>query len=601
MRVEMFQHDRDDVSSHTENESNWPLRGGILVGGAFCAGIILMIVINREELWFIVRQFPALWSIAQNRQVMLYLLFNIIKTGIIFAFIALACCLLPQVLERKQDVQEENNATRQTQDEGVTTPESPPLLEQQTLPPPSREAHFAKSGNELSETYQHKVFENNSVHAQTSDSSVPTYHRPMPEAMAAHDLPSPSTKPSSMLRSSAEQGEQNVSGQRDVDLSSVGKVVVPEAVVEREVREAMRSTDREEPSPRITITLLKSPTMQLHVPGSNKMYPIVLDELNPKALQLIAYIAWRQGKKVNLGDMRNDIFGDDEMETKQVQESLNSAKRRIRERIDQAVKRAKSECGEDVFPADLDIFELANKRYWLPKHCRVTDLALIEDQHSIIQLAEDCHQLVNAIPEYVYTACMALIRAYTGDFIEDVLAENPYAFDPMNESWAREPFTQFRSYYLQAVLYAAEYLRKQGDGVPAEPEKREYYDAAAHLFAQGAMVACNPRIYDGLFDQEVYFSTKSKSRHGGHVLLSEHFIRRAIALYGQNGNTILVKRIYTAYRQQMLQVSDDVWRADAATLQDLEAALQQTGAYRFPDTIVSPHEVSTPLLSAESA
>jgi hypothetical protein len=145
------------------------------------------------------------------------------------------------------------------------------------------------------------------------------------------------------------------------------------------------------------------------------------------------------------------------------------------------------------------------------------------------------------------------------------------------------------------VLYAAEYLRTQGDTVPAEPEKRECYDAAAHLFAQGAMVVCNPRTYDGLFDHEVYFSTRSKSRHGGHVLLSEHLIRRAIALHRQNGNTNLMKRVYTAYRKQMLQVSDDVWRADTPTLQDLEAALQQTGAYRIPDTIVSPHDLSETL------
>src|SRR5205807_4322955 len=151
------------------------------------------------------------------------------------------------------------------------------------------------------------------------------------------------------------------------------------------------------------------------------------------------------------------------------------------------VERAREDQGKDVFPPDLDIFALQKKKYWLPAYALVTDLAEIEKQRQIIDLAENRNLLINTVPEDVYAACKALIKAYTGDFLEELLKSNIYAFDPPMDSWAREPFTLFRDYYLQAVLYAAEYERKKGDASRVPAEQREHYAEAGRLFNDGAI------------------------------------------------------------------------------------------------------------------
>jgi hypothetical protein len=549
-----------------------PLMPTLIVGGAFFVGICLMAHANRAELGSIVSQFGALWPIAQDRQEILRVTAKILFTGLLFGAIALACCLATYAVKHYGQEEPEESVPRQpvrtTHTAGYSRGSVPPRV---ATPSPANKSTFPTA----------------------QQTAVP--FTPIPETIMM---------PTSAINAQIEQERAGAVPKASGD--KVGILEEPEQAANKEsaVVSSNQQPDQadEGQTPIITMTLLKTITMRLHVPGSNKVYPVTLDDLTGKALQLIAYIAWHQGKKVNLGDMRDQIFGNDEMESNQVQEALNTAKREIRRRISQAVEQARSDFGREVFPSDLDIFALAKKRYWLPSYCQVTDLSIIEEQHRIIEQAETSNQLVNSVPDAVYKACTTLINAYKGDFIEDLLVEDPYAFDPPTDSWAREPFTQFRDYYLDAILYAAEYERKRGESATLPAEQREQYAEAGRLFTLGAMAACKMSVFDGRFDTKVFFSSKPGRRHGAHVLLSEQLIRRAIALYGKIGNTIIAKRVYSTYEQQMLFVSNKVWSAAPETLTDLEATLQQTGAYRFSDTIARPSDLVDPertIISAE--
>ena len=79
------------------------------------------------------------------------------------------------------------------------------------------------------------------------------------------------------------------------------------------------------------------------------------------------------------------------------------------------------EAGEEVIPPHLDIFAIRNKRYGLSEICHVSDLALIEAQHQLIQQAFDEGLLVDSIPQAIKQACDRLRKAYAGDFLADLL------------------------------------------------------------------------------------------------------------------------------------------------------------------------------------
>src|SRR6266849_5002949 len=61
-------------------------------------------------------------------------------------------------------------------------------------------------------------------------------------------------------------------------------------------------------------------------------------------------------------------------------------------------------------------------------------------------------------PKSFYWQCDRLRKAYAGDFLANLLHESPEEVS----SWVRKPFTLYSDYFLQAVLYAAEYELRVG-------------------------------------------------------------------------------------------------------------------------------------------
>src|SRR5438552_15577287 len=160
-------------------------------------------------------------------------------------------------------------------------------------------------------------------------------------------------------------------------------------------------------------------------------------------------------------------------------------------------------------------------------------------------------------------------------------------------TWARRPFTLYRDYFLQAVLYAAEYELRAGqqladehlagEGEAAEERRkrqRAHYSRAAQLYRTYAMRACDSR-----FDLKVTFGGSGRA-HGGRVDMSERTLRRCITLYGILGSTHIVNQVYSAYYKLMNMISAKAWEPSKETLQDLQGSQAQTNAYCLPTRLM---------------
>jgi hypothetical protein len=577
-------HDIDMFASHRRKRPQ--LLPTLIVGGAFFTGLLLMIFLNRSQLGLIVSQFSALWSVEKNRPIIIGLIARVIIASFFFA--AVACAgLLALFLVNQQD------------EENISEIRPPVPVQRQT------------SYRPVQSTPIPPIQAFSQVSSRRSEEVLPSSSRPSPERVEEHQaqnaalqLPIPPIPPTRSSKTTTISPPATSGQQSHIHAgTSEGAPVleVPQTLpVEEGALDKASLTGEQEPAS-IEISLLKNVRMDLSIPQRKKRYPIPIDDLNPRARHLIAYIAWHKGDLVRLDDVRTYVFGSEEADSDQVQNAFSTAKRDIRRRVLKVIEDANNDMGEQIIQGDLDIFALsAGRQYYLPTYCRIIDLSFIEEQHRIIEAAETSNQLVNEVPHEVKDACDALIKAYTGDFLEDLLVKYPDAVDPWVQSWVREPFTRYRDFYLQALLYAGEYERKAGDNEANPLDKRDHYASAARLFVQGAMAACNSRVFDGRFDTLVYFA-KSGRRAGQHVTLSEQFIRRAIAYYGKIGATTQVNKAYGLYERQMLIVSGRTWSAHAETIKVLEDAQKQTGAYQFSEKVATPYDLEDSLVDAESA
>jgi hypothetical protein len=316
----------------------------------------------------------------------------------------------------------------------------------------------------------------------------------------------------------------------------------------------------------------------------------------------VALGARQCGQTISLDKLREHIFGygraDEDATPKKLQDALDSAKKEIRRQLRLATLQVNQEAGYEAIPPNLDIFAIRNKRYGLLELCYVSDLSLIEAQHQIIQQAFDEGLLVDSVPEAIKEACDRLRKAYAGDFLADLLHESPEEVG----SWVRKPFTLYRDYFLQAVLYAAEYELREGqqladehlddEGEAAEERRkrqRVHYSRAAQLYRTYAMRACDSRV-----DLKVTFGGSGRA-HGERVDMSERSLRRCISLYGILGSTHMVNQVYSAYYKFMKTISAKAWEPSKETLQDLQGAQAQTNAYRFSAKVM-PHEPPPPQL-----
>ena len=565
-------------SSFFANRKPPPLIPSLVVGAVFLLALLFLTVPNWGEFSRSVSQFPILWQVRSNRREIIFLVIRVCSP-LLLAAIAGACCWLWYTMKAylRQETPPEH-----VQPQGPLLPSSP--VGQRKASVSSIQVSGQRVAPSLPSTLIPPVLSNASA---DQESLQHTWQEA--EGEEEHLDLGESAQEKSSDGTSAGHGIAPTSPPEDFELPM--QVTVPGA-------------DATHPPVYITITVLKELSLTLHVPGGkSSRVPL---HLNAKEVQLIAYLGWlhgqSQGQTISLDKLREHIFGygraDEDATPKKLQDALDSAKKEIRRQIRQTTLQVNKEAGYEAIQPNLDIFAIRNKRYGLSEACFVLDLSMIEAQHQIIQQAFDEGLLVDSVPEAIKEACDRLRKAYPGDFLADLLHESLEEVG----TWVRKPFTLYRDYFLQAVLYAAEYELRAGqlladehfagEGETAEERRkrqRAHYSRAAQLYRTYAMRACDSRV-----DLKVTFGGSGRA-HGERVDMSERTLRRCITLYGILGSTHMVNQVYSAYYKQMKTISAKAWEPSKETLQDLQGAQAQTNAYRFPAKVM-PHEPPPPHL-----
>jgi len=565
-------------SSFFENRKPPPLIPSLVVGAVFLFALLFLTIPNWGEFARSVSQFPTLWQVSGNRREIIFLVIRVCSP-LLLAAIAGACCWLWYTIK------------------AYFRPEAPPEQVQPRGPmlPSSPRGQRKASVSSIQELGQR-------VAPSLPSTPIPPV---LSNASAGQDSLQPTWQEAEGEEEHPDLGES--AQEKSPYGKSSGYAIAPTSApedLEIPMEEMVPGADATHPPLYVTITVLKELSLMLHVPGG-KSYRVPL-HLNAKEMQLIAYLAWlhgqSQGQTISLDKLREHIFGygraDEDATPKKLQDALDSAKKEIRRQLRQAALQVNQEAGYEAIQPNLDIFAIRNKRYGLSEVCFASDLSVIEAQHQLIQQAFDEGLLVDSVPEAIKEACDRLRKAYAGDFLADLLHESLEEVG----TWVRKPFTLYRDYFLQAVLYAAEYeLRAgepladehfSGDGETAEERRkrqRAHYSRAAQLYRTYAMRACDSRV-----DLKVTFGGNGRA-HGERVDMSERTLRRCITLYGILGSTHMVNQVYSAYYKQMKTISAKVWEPSKETLQDLQGAQAQTNAYRFPAKVM-PHEPPPPHL-----
>jgi hypothetical protein len=343
----------------------------------------------------------------------------------------------------------------------------------------------------------------------------------------------------------------------------------------------------------LSVSLLKEVTVTLHTAdGWSCRVPI---SPNAKRIQLLAYLAWRRGQNTSRGRILMEVFlpgllkekglSDKEFwrirhrskEGKQLRKELGSKfdahKQLLRQDIRAAVMRLNAERESAPLPTNLDPFEQRGQgwdRYWgLSSLWRVVDLETVEAQALIIQEGVNGLTFKEPVPESAKAACDALLAAYPGDFLEEVIRTYPEEFRPWTTSWVCEAYRLYRDYYLKALWYAGEYEWRKGTASPDAPAW-EYLERAAEFFRRYAFYACNSRR-----DPGVEFRGAWVPR----VFMSEEAICYSLTVYWAEGRVQDFEECKRAYMRHMERISRGAWKPG----KDLQKILQETTSQERAD------------------
>ncbi|GCE15047.1 hypothetical protein [Tengunoibacter tsumagoiensis] len=340
----------------------------------------------------------------------------------------------------------------------------------------------------------------------------------------------------------------------------------------------------------VTLTLLKHIRCWVCADDGTSIEVKLRRGENAIRLIQLAYIAWKQGASVDRDKMLTYVLARGkrrEMNTDQLGEVFDAAKRYLRQDLDRAIKEL-AKNGHQV-TTDVDFFSNEPGFYWLHPSCRVIDLEKIDDLYHAIQIARKegvlDEKLNGTIPEWVIEACQNLIGAYPGDFLQSFLEKFPEEFG----AWVKEPVTLYRDKYLDALLIMANYESALGKSFldpnlsveQNEEHRRHHIGRAAQLFHDYAMYAVNTR-----WDQKLKFAYRA-GKDGERVVRAARAMRRCVVELGKLGNPDMIDQVYLAFKERMATLSEGNWKPDRDTESDVIEAKRTTSAYRFSSQIPS--------------
>jgi len=340
-------------------------------------------------------------------------------------------------------------------------------------------------------------------------------------------------------------------------------------------------------APPVAISLLKRVSVKLLAPdGTTREVKLRRGE-NGIRLIMLAYIAWRQGEPVDRDKLLTYVIARGrrrDMNTDQLSEVFDAAKKYLREDLKRAINEMNRQAGRELIAEKtVDFFSNEPGFYWLHPSCRVVDLAEIEKDYQTIQLARKDglldEKLDGSLPEWVIEACQKLIGAYSGDFLEELIAKFPDEFG----LWVREPFTFYRDRYLDALWIMATYesalgrnfFDEQLTAEQNEEQRRHHIARAAQIFYDYALYAINSK-----WDQKLKFAYRA-NKDGERVIMAPRALRRCVVELGKLGKTDTIDQVYLAFKERMSALSEGNWKPDRETESDVAEARRQTSAYRF--------------------
>jgi hypothetical protein len=325
----------------------------------------------------------------------------------------------------------------------------------------------------------------------------------------------------------------------------------------------------------ITIRLLGEIMVLINVAGK-KPFAVKLAS-NLKKLEMLAYIACKQGKPVDRDKLLEEVFGwrlqDEEATVDKLGQSFDTHKKLLRKDLRRAVEQINTQAGEEAIDVSLEPFARTGAGFWqLANICHVEDLATADACSKVIALARHEGRLTETIPEEVKQACEQILAVYKGDFLAHLIASYPEEFGAWRgkASWVRKPFTRYRDVYLEALWLLGESHAKRSE----QDQNPEWAGKAADFFKDYALYACNSKL-----DLKLFWQGQTV---GERVGMSERALRRCVVLLGALGKTDEVHRVWSEYSLKMRTISEGRWKASQDTLSDVEAAQSNTSAHRFP-------------------
>lgn len=558
-----------DPSHQYAAPSRWR-KPALVIGLVGILAFVLWTLPNWTEFWNNVSQFPALWQIPANRRTILYLTMKVASPLLIMGILGIVVWLYFLIeFPQNEDAQD------------VTRSEP---MQQQAAASKRRDRDFPVS-----------------LPAQTLETQGATSFPPLPVQLLSKPArfdPETPLPPTLSLREAVRGHAEESNGMNSLVRAAQSKGAVPggsNLTLASPVQASYLSQPflseselRAAPEPLISIRLLKDVSMVINVPHGGGHFVVPLS-LNAKRVQLLAYIAWRRGELIDRDKILEHVFGwglpDEDATEEKLSERFESHKKLLRKKMREVViEQINKPMGQQVIDPDaLDPF-VSDSGFWgLSDICRVEDIEIVETEHKVIALARKDGKLVDEIPEYVMGACERLIASYPGDFLETVIKKYPGEFRAWQgkSSWVKRPYTLYRDYYLDALWYAAEYEwrmgQRYGTGSLGEGDlhkQQEHYGRAAQKYQSYAMYACNSK-----FDAKATFGAHGE--YGERVGMSERALRRCVVLLGAIGRTDLVHQVWSAYVAQMKSAFDHRWQPSKETQADVQAAREQTNAYRF--------------------
>lgn len=290
--------------------------------------------------------------------------------------------------------------------------------------------------------------------------------------------------------------------------------------------------------------------------------------------ELLAYIATMapdRNSRVSSGRILTDVF--EHIAPRADVDNLRGLFQKHTQLLRKEINEAAQEAG---FPK-VKVFQYekvdnSSTRWWLSEECRIIDLPTIRRLHEQIEGLEERGEEATEELEALCHHLVQVYQSYKGDYLETPLLHDEFG----DADWVREPFTEYRDMYLQALWTEATSLHK-ASMQPDIADKERYQRAkrASLLYKIYALYAPKNRQFN---------LNARKSRRQ-----SERALRGHLRLCRWLVDPQMADGTYSLYEQVMAREFPD-WKPHPSTIEILRAIRSQSGTGLLMQDQIEPSE-----------